>query len=524
MPYLYITNEENDKNRVSMNIGLKNIIVPIFASFCLPASAQFAGNYFDAYLSGGVQTPTYSPLSSGVTHTSGIGGGIGIGYKHFFNDNLGVQAGFGVRFFNAYGKCQFIEHDSIMSQPALGTYARPEKIADVTTSYMQWTEKQKFAQLEIPLGICYQKEIGYKMSFQAGGGLLVGFPVGARFYVTEGSISQSQVLLTNPDQKELFNIDGNGDYERDLEKKNVSLGFFLDLGIHKWTKKGVGIYSGLFVNYTASDVFVPKAQPVTSANGVYNGILASNQVTDVNLLSVGLKFGCDLPIQKKKRKEDLPDNSALVAEEPIINVRDSITHLPDSLIYVRYSREKVAKVKKQISNMPEVEAIDAQKKLVYMKTLAAYDSLTSFEKLDITWSERGKLKRADYALNGEKRFAELCESMNSEIQFAYMQSGFTSSKTLESEFEDLVFLMKLLPNATLVIEGRADDNEDASDPALAKERALFLREILMKKGVAGDQIEIETLGAKNPVAPFTSDENRAKNRTVTFKSVIEPAQ
>lgn len=498
-----------------MKIGLKNFFVSILTFLCVPASAQFAGNYFDVNVSGGVQTPSYSPLNSGISHTSGIGGGVSIGYKHFFNDNFGIGTGFGVSFYNAYGKCQFVDRDSIMD-------ASWEKIADVTTSYMQWTEKQKFAQLEIPIGAYYQREIGYRMSFQAGGGLLLGFPVGARYYITEGSIQQSFVHSVNPDKVEhATTINGDEDCAGDLERNKATLGFFIDLGIHKWTKKGVGFYSGLFARYTVSDVLVPQTQSVTSPNGVYNGVLASNQVTDVNLLAIGLKFGCSLPIQKKKRKEDLPDNSALVAEEPIVNVRDSITHLPDSLIYVRYSREEVAKVKRLISNMPEVEAINEQKKVIFRNTLSAYDSLSSFEKLDITWNERGKLKRADYALYGEQRLRELCVSMNNEVQFAYMQSGFTSTKALETAFEDLTFLMKLLPNATLVIQGRADDKEEENDPALSKERALFLREILMKKGVAGDQIEIEALGAKNPVAPFTSDENRAKNRTVTFMSVIE---
>lgn len=498
-----------------MKIGLKNFLVSISTFLCLPASAQFAGNYFDVNVSGGVQTPSYSPMDSGVSHTSGIGGGVSIGYKHFFNDNFGIGTGFGVSFYNAYGKCQFVERDSIMD-------ASNSKVADVTTSYMQWTEKQKFAQLEIPIGAYYQREIGYKMSFQAGGGLLVGFPVGARYYITEGNIQQSFVLSVNPDKIEpSATINGDNECSGDLERKNATLGFFVDLGLHKWTKKGVGFYTGLFARYTASDVLVPKTQSITNPNGVYNGILASNQVTDVNLLAIGLKFGCSLPIQKKKRKEDLPDNSALVAEEPIVNVRDSIIHLPDSLIYVRYSREEVAKVKKLISNMPEVEAIDEHKKTIFENTISAYDSLSSFEKLDITWNERGKLKRADYALNGEQRLRELCVSMNNEIQFGYMQSGFTSTKDLEVAFDDLTFLMKLLPNATLIIQGRTDDKEDDNDPGLAKERALFLREILMKKGVAGDQIEIETLGAKNPVAQFSSEENRAKNRTVTFKTVIE---
>ena len=315
------------------------------------------------------------------------------------------------------------------------------------------------------------------------------------------------------------------DFEGDITTKKTTCSFFLDFGLTKWFSSKLGMYAGLYVNYGFTDVVDAKSdKKLFSPEGVYTTMLESDQITKVGTIAAGFKMAVTLPTDKVKKKHEMPENKEIPSEEPMIApevkeallARDSIHHLPDSLIYIRYSREEVAKVKKLISQLGEIENVTEEKKVKYRNTITAYDTLTSFEKLDITWNERRHLKFAEYALNAEDAIKLLSEEMNTMFTFPFNESGFTSTEDMEVAFEDMKVLLRLQPSKGLLIKGHADKMELDYNNAIGIERAFFIRDILKDKGTAADQLDVKDMKDKEPVDVSGTDEGKAKNRRVTF--------
>ncbi|MEE1063260.1 MAG: OmpA family protein, partial [Paludibacteraceae bacterium] len=286
-----------------------------------------------------------------------------------------------------------------------------------------------------------------------------------------------------------------------------------------------GLYGGLYVNYGFTDILDTRSdKKLFSPEGVYTTMLESDQITKVGTIAAGFKMAVTLPTDRVKKKHEMPENKEIPAQEPMIAPevkrallsRDSIHHLPDSLIYIRYSREEVAKVKNMISQLGEIENVTEEKKVKYRNTITAYDTLTSFEKLDITWNERRHLKFAEYALNAEDAIKMLSEEMSTMFTFPFNESGFTSTEDMEVAFEDMKVLLRLQPNKGLLIKGHADKVEMDHNDAIGIERAFFIRDILKDKGTAADQLDVKDMKDKEPVDVSGTDEGKAKNRRVTF--------
>lgn len=478
------------------------------------ANAQYARNQVELQVNGGMHALWYDAYSSALTHQSNLGGGTSLNYRHFFNDNLGIGSGFGVSFFNSYGK--------ISSYDEKITKANDNILA---THFQSWEEKQKYAQLEIPFGAYYRNNITYSVDFLAGFGVKLGLPVRHTFEVTEGSLSRSEYSQESGKTTELDTDYSLLDFEGDFNTKKTTCSFFLDFGLTKWFSSKFGLYGGLYVNYGFTDIVDSKSdQKLFSENGVYTNILECDQVTKVGSIAVGFKMAATLPTDRVKKKHEMPENKEIPLQEPMIApevkeallARDSIHHLPDSLIYIRYSKEEVAKVKRLISELGVIEDVTEEKKVKYRNTITAYDTLTSFEKLDITWNERRHLKFAEYALNAEEAIKMLSEEMSTMFSFPFNESGFTSTEDMEVAFEDMKVLLRLQPNKGLLIKGHADKMEMDYNDAIGIERAFFIRDILKDKGTAADQLDVKDMKDKEPVDMSGTDEGKAKNRRVTF--------
>lgn len=478
------------------------------------ANAQYARNQIELQVNGGLHSLFYDAYSNAMSNHANLGGGTSLNYRHFFNDYLGIGTGFGVSFFNSYGKISSYD----------------EKITEdngniLATHFQSWEEKQKYAQLEIPFGAYYRNNITYSVDFLAGFGVKVGLPVRHTFEVTEGSLSRSEYSQESGKTTDLDTDYSLLDFEGDFNTKKTTCSFFLDFGLTKWFSSKLGLYGGLYVNYGFTDIVDSKSdQKLFSERGVYTNMLECDQVTKVGSISVGFKMAATLPTDRVKKKQMMPENKEIPAQEPMVApevkkalmVRDSIHHLPDSLIYIRYSKEEVAKVKKLISELGVIEDVTEEKKVKYRSTITAYDTLTSFEKLDITWNERRHLKFAEYALNAEEAIKMLSEEMSTMFSFPFNESGFTSTEDMEVAFEDMKVLLRLQPNKGLLIKGHADKMEMDYNDAIGIERAFFIRDILKDKGTAADQLDVKDMKDKEPVDVSGTDEGKAKNRRVTF--------
>lgn len=477
-------------------------------------NAQYARNQVELQVNGGMHALWYDAYSSALTHQSNLGGGTSLNYRHFFNDNLGIGTGFGVSFFNSYGKISsYDEKITRLNNNILATH------------FQSWEEKQKYAQLEIPFGAYYRNNITYSVDFLAGFGVKLGLPVRHTFEVTEGSLTRSEYSQESGKTTDLDTDYSLLDFEGDFNTKKTTCSFFLDFGLTKWFSSKFGLYGGLYVNYGFTDIVDSKSdQKLFSENGVYTNMLECDQVTKVGSIAVGFKIAATLPTDRVKKKQAMPENKEIPAQEPMVApevkkalmVRDSIHHLPDSLIYIRYSKEEVAKVKRLISELGVIEDVTEEKKVKYRNTITAYDTLTSFEKLDITWNERRHLKFAEYALNAEDAIKMLSEEMSTMFSFPFNESGFTSTEDMEVAFEDIKVLLRLQPNKGLLIKGHADKMEMDYNNAIGIERAFFIRDILKEKGTAADQLDVKDMKDKEPVDVSGTEEGKAKNRRVTF--------
>lgn len=109
--------------------------------------------------------------------------------------------------------------------------------------------------------------------------------------------------------------------------------------------------------------------------------------------------------------------------------------------------------------------------------------------------------------------------LNEIILFDPLNYELTSeSKTILNEVVDILLNH---PNAKIIIEGHADDvyeNKEENNQ-LSLDRALVVREYLHKKGVSISRLKTAGYGDTKPIVANDSDENRAKNRRVSFQVV-----
>ena len=74
-------------------------------------------------------------------------------------------------------------------------------------------------------------------------------------------------------------------------------------------------------------------------------------------------------------------------------------------------------------------------------------------------------------------------------------------------------IMKAYPNVAVRLEGHTDNTGDAAaNKKLSFDRAVVVKEVMVKGGIADARIDIDGYGQENPVAPNETEEGRAKNR------------
>jgi OmpA-OmpF porin, OOP family len=93
----------------------------------------------------------------------------------------------------------------------------------------------------------------------------------------------------------------------------------------------------------------------------------------------------------------------------------------------------------------------------------------------------------------------------------------TGSTNLTAEsvptVDSLVVIMKAYPNVAFRLEGHTDNTGDAAaNKKLSLDRAIVVKELMIKGGIADARIGADGYGQEKPVAPNDTEEGRAKNR------------
>ena len=108
--------------------------------------------------------------------------------------------------------------------------------------------------------------------------------------------------------------------------------------------------------------------------------------------------------------------------------------------------------------------------------------------------------------------------MNAKIELRPIFFEQSKAVVLEASYGELDRLAELLlqnPGLHIRIEGHTDNVGKVEDlQKLSEDRAIAIRDFLVKKGCAGTRIETKGFGAKAPLSNNDSEESRAKNRRV----------
>jgi OOP family OmpA-OmpF porin len=79
--------------------------------------------------------------------------------------------------------------------------------------------------------------------------------------------------------------------------------------------------------------------------------------------------------------------------------------------------------------------------------------------------------------------------------------------------DSLVVILKAYPAVAVRLEGHTDSTGDApANKKLSLDRAIVVKEIMIKGGIPEERIGTDGYGQENPIAPNETEEGRAKNR------------
>ena len=92
-------------------------------------------------------------------------------------------------------------------------------------------------------------------------------------------------------------------------------------------------------------------------------------------------------------------------------------------------------------------------------------------------------------------------------------SSFT--KAANTKVEGLANLLGNNPDYRIIIESHTDNRGAAGDlQVLTQERAQAIADKMMSVGIGQNRIDVKGYGGESPVAPNTTNANRAKNRRI----------
>ena len=95
------------------------------------------------------------------------------------------------------------------------------------------------------------------------------------------------------------------------------------------------------------------------------------------------------------------------------------------------------------------------------------------------------------------------------------ETGSTTQLTPDSvpTVDSLVVILKAYPAVAVRLEGHTDSTGDAAaNKKLSLDRAIVVKEIMIKGGIADARIGTDGYGQEKPIAPNETEEGRAKNR------------
>lgn len=369
----------------------KLIIIGLCLLILSVLQAQKTEQYLHFNVGGGLNNLSYS-LQNG-TEKAQLGYTVNAAYSYFFNSNWGLQTGAGVKLYGAKSTLNLLTNENLID-----TDNTP---FDLRTNYNNWQEKQNALYFEIPLMVQYKRSFDEKYGILASVGAKIGLPLSASYknaggmISTTGYYSQWDAELSDLPQHSLLTT--TGDYKGNYSLKTAYMAVANLGGLYKLTPK-TDMYVGVYLNYGLNNVLNPQSKLIYQFDGKYNGVLSSNQTSNVNPISVGLKVGLYLQVgkQQKHQQKNLPDKvipQAVPQIDSIVHVKfeskvyNSKTNLPVIGTIIIRSNGNIIKTAKSDENGKIL--IDLPKGNIYNVEIKAPGYVAQQQQLDLTNSASG---------------------------------------------------------------------------------------------------------------------------------------
>lgn len=174
-----------------------------------------------------------------------------------------------------------------------------------------------------------------------------------------------------------------------------------------------------------------------------------------------------------------------------------------------------------IDNLPSWDNFNYKNKDALSTTVKAFSSLPDSVRNAISSEKRDKLNYLKDKV--EKSTIQNLES-SLKVKHSY-QFNFASSDGHfdESQMEYLHFIadcLKMNPNAKVSIIGyTCNVGSEVMNEVFGYDRAIHVRNYLLRYGASEDQVIMDTKTSKNPIAPNDCEKNRAKNRRTEIKLI-----
>jgi len=462
----------------------KQLIIALSLLFCANTQAQETGHTLFFNAGAGMHHLSYDLLNG--TQKGGAGYSFNAGYSYFFNQRWGIQTGIGLQSFRSTATLNYTT-----GVPSVDTDGAAY---EYRTYYNNWKEKQQLVFFDIPLGVQYRRDFKEKIQLLATVGLKLSLPVKKTYKTTGGELVTSGVYSQwNVELKDMPQHGFNTITEQLTGNVSIKPSYsgFAELGALYGLSPKLDLYAGGYVNLGLNNVLKSDNKLVYQQDGVYNGVLASNQTDKARIISMGLKVGVRWHFGNKKAAIEPStqvqiEQTLPVAEKAIADKAPEIKEEPK----VEIAEEPViVENASQTSEIPK--AADAEKPLAKVIPAPA-------------------ISRKDAAYKSARAIAA-----STVISFK-----FNSNQPSNLEDDKLKALSKILKTntgMTLRIVGHTDNHGSRKvNYKIGLQRAENVRQKFLKYGVASSQLKREAKAFDASQPDNISQKNSIPGRIVTL--------
>jgi OmpA-OmpF porin, OOP family len=498
----------------------KQIILGFGLLLCTAMQMEAQKSVADQYLhfSVGVGDHNLSYNLQNGDQKGRAGYSLNAAYSYFFTPQWGVQAGVGLQSFGALSTLNFQS-----AEPATDSDGDSYVFRD---AYKNWQEKQKVLLFEIPVEAQFRHPLNKKVQLQASLGGKVSFPLKTSYktvggeMVTTGYYSQWDAELSDLPQHGFSTYTGSYNGRLLLHPAYTAIA---DLGgLYNLTDK-LDLYIGAYFNYGLNNLLKSSDQFIYQSDGVYNGVLGSNQTSTIRPVAFGLKVGLYWKMEQKKGKissgvvAQSHINIAVKEENQTTKVSTKTTHLsvdqPIGAAQPTVSEAELNKIPDVSSNISEVKSNEnnvSEDKLenqkVVVETSNAEPGLQGKTDTSISNTSIDKSNENNVSVNRPENQNVVVETSNAKqnfkkrhkaSHFITLRFEFNDNNSLDNEsdkIETLAETLKANPDLHLLI---INNIHNIASRTIESKRVLLMKDKLVELGVSLVQLRTDNNGSDN---------------------------